>query len=148
MAEPIKLVRIPTLKTVAEFRAHVASLGIDLPCEDAIVAGSSSPLAQPVAAVTINGKTIGNRFAIQPMEGWDGTSTGGITDEVIRRWQRFEESGAKLIYGGEAMAVRPDGRDNPNQLIINAANKAGLSNIRENMVKANEASYASSADVE
>jgi len=51
--------------------------------------------------VTINGKKIGNRFAIQPMEGWDGTATGGITDEVLRRWQRFGESGAKLIFGGK-----------------------------------------------
>ena len=35
MPERLKLVRIPSLKTVAEFRNHVAALGIDLPCEDA-----------------------------------------------------------------------------------------------------------------
>ena len=40
MAEPIKLTRIPALKTVAEFRAHVASLGIELPCEDTIATGA------------------------------------------------------------------------------------------------------------
>ena len=57
------------------------------------------------------------------MEGWDGTTSGGVTDEVRRRWQRFGESGAKLIYGGEAMAVRPDGRANPNQLIISREQK-------------------------
>src|SRR6516225_5467095 len=130
MPEPIKLVRIPTLKTVTDFRAHVASLGIELQCEDTIAVGPASPLAQPFETITINGKKIGNRFAIQPMEGWDGTTTGGITDEVVRRWQRFGESGAKLIYGGEAMAVRPDGRANPNQLIINEDNKAGLARIR------------------
>ena len=76
MAEAFKLTRVPTLKTVADFRAHVASLGLDLPCEDQIVAGSSSPLAQPIDGVTINGKRIGNRWAIHPMEGWDGTTTG------------------------------------------------------------------------
>ena len=34
----------------------------------------------------------------------------------MRRWQRFGESGAKLIWGGEAVAVRHDGRANPHQL--------------------------------
>ena len=138
MAEPFKPVRVPTLKTVADFRKHTAALGIDLPCDESIVTGAASPLAQPVEQATINGKKIGNRFAIQPMEGWDGTTTGGITDEVVRRWQRFGESGAKLIYGGEAMAVRPDGRANPNQLIINEENKAGLAKIRETLVAAHQ----------
>jgi 2,4-dienoyl-CoA reductase-like NADH-dependent reductase (Old Yellow Enzyme family) len=147
MPDPIKLVRIPTLKTVADFRAHVASLGIELPCEDSIAVGPASALAQPVETATINGKRIGNRFAIQPMEGWDGTTTGGITDEVVRRWQRFGESGAKLIYGGEAMAVRPDGRANPNQLIINEENKTGLAKIRSTLIEAHEQRYGSSADL-
>ncbi len=68
MPEPLKLVRIPTLKTPPDFRNHVGSLRINLPCEDQIVTGSASPLAQPVDRVAINGKRIGNRWAIQPME--------------------------------------------------------------------------------
>ena len=51
MSEPFKLTRVATLKTVADFRAHVAALGLDLPCEDQIVAGDSSPLAQPIDSV-------------------------------------------------------------------------------------------------
>jgi 2,4-dienoyl-CoA reductase-like NADH-dependent reductase (Old Yellow Enzyme family) len=141
MAEPLKLIRIPALKTVAEFRAHVASLGIDLPCEDAIATGSTSPLAQPLTRVTINGKCIGNRYAIHPMEGWDGTASGGITEDVLRRWRRFGESGAKLIFGGEAMAVRSDGRANPNQLIIIERNKADLAKLRETLVAAHHQLY-------
>src|SRR2546426_7796409 len=105
MAESFKVTRLPSLKTVADFRKHVASLGIELPCEDAIVAGTASPLAQPVVSLAINGKKIGNRYAIQPMEGWDGTTDGGVTDEIRRRWQRFGESGAKLIYGGVTKAL-------------------------------------------
>ena len=136
MPEPLKLVRLPTLKTVSDFRDHVDSLGIDLPCEDTIVTGSASPLAQAVEGVTVNGKHIGNRYAIQPMEGWDGTTTGGATDEVRRRWQRFGQSGAKLIYGGEAMAVRADGRANPNQLIICEENKQDLAELRDLLVRA------------
>ena len=147
MPEPLKLVRVPSLKTPADFRNHVASLGIDLPCEDQIVTGSASPLSQPVAGITINDKRIGNRWAIQPMEGWDGTTTGGATDEVRRRWQRFGESGAKLIYGGEAMAVRPDGRANPNQLIIDEQNKKDLAELRDTLVRAHKARYGSADDL-
>jgi 2,4-dienoyl-CoA reductase-like NADH-dependent reductase (Old Yellow Enzyme family) len=147
MAAPIKLVRIPTLKTVADFRQHTSSLGINLPCEDSIVAGPASPLAQPIDKTTVNGKRIGNRFAVQPMEGWDATTTGAPTDEVLRRWQRFGESGAKLIYGGEAMAVRPDGRANPNQLIISEQNKAGLARLRETLLAAHKERYGTTDDL-
>src|SRR4051794_18133031 len=107
MSEPFKLTRIPSLRTVAEFRDHCRTLQIDLPCDDHILRAPESPLARPCEGLRIAGKTIGNRIAIQPMEGWDGTTTGGITEEMLRRWTRFGESGAKLIYGGEAMAVRP-----------------------------------------
>src|SRR5216110_910424 len=147
MPEPQKLVRIPTLKTPQDFRNHFSSLGINLPCEDQIVTGAASPLAQRIAGVTINGKRIGNRWAIQPMEGWDGTASGGATDEVRRRWQRFGESGAKLIYRGEAMAVRPDGRANPNQLIINEENKAGIAQLREALLQAHKAKYGWTDDL-
>src|SRR5438552_6717341 len=147
MLAPLKLVRVPSLKTVAEFRSHVASLGLDLPCEDVIITGSASPLTRPVADITINGKTVGNRWAIQPMEGWDGTTSGGATEEVCRRWQRFGESGAKLIYGGEAMAVRPDGRANPNQLIIVEENKGDLAELRDILVRAHKERYGTTDDL-
>jgi 2,4-dienoyl-CoA reductase-like NADH-dependent reductase (Old Yellow Enzyme family) len=147
MADSFKLVRIPSLKTVADFRQHAASLGIDLPCEDTIVTGSASPLAQPVTHLSINGKHPGNRYAVQPMEGWDGTTRGGITDDVLRRWQRFGESGANLIFGGEAMAVRPDGRANPNQLLINEENKLGLARLREALVAAHKEHHGSADDL-
>lgn len=144
---PFKLVRIPSLKTVDDFRTHVATLGVELPCEDQIVPGSASPLVQPVGAAAINGKQIGNRWAIHPMEGWDATTTGGATEEVRRRWQRFGESGAKLIYGGEAMAIRPDGRANPNQLIIIEQNKKDLAEIRESLVKAHQERHGKADDL-
>lgn len=147
MPEPLKIVRIPALKSVADFRAQVAALQLDLPCEDAIAMGKDSPLAEPALHVKINGKSVGNRFVVQPMEGWDGTTTGGATDDVRRRWRRFGESGAKLICGGEAMAVRPDGRANPHQLIINEANKGDLAGLRELLLAAHRERYGSSDDV-
>lgn len=146
MSEPYKLTRVPTLKSVAEFRAHCAGLGIDLPCEDTIAAGNS-PLAEPVPGVTVNGKRIGNRVAIHPMEGWDGTTTGGLSQEMRRRWQRFGESGAKLICGAEAMAVRPDGRANPNQLIIIEQNKTGLAELMGILKRAHAERYGTADDL-
>ncbi|NDE97998.1 MAG: NADH:flavin oxidoreductase, partial [Verrucomicrobia bacterium] len=147
MTESFKLTRIPSLKTVEDFRKHCAALGIELSCEDAIEAGAGSPLAQQVANVTINGKRIGNRVAIHPMEGWDGTTTGGLSEEMRRRWQRFGESGAKLICGAEAMAVRPDGRANPNQLIIIEQNKAGLAELMGILKKAHQERYGTTDDL-
>ena len=116
--------------------------------DETIVAGQDSPLSKGVEGFSINGKRIGNRYAVQPMEGWDGTTTGGITEEVIRRWRRFGESGAKLILGGEAMAVRPDGRANPNQLIINEANKAELAKLREELVAAHASRFGNTEEAE
>lgn len=136
MSEPFKLVRIPSLKTVADFRKHLAFLGLNLPCDETILTGAASPLSQPLPHVVINGKTIGNRFCVHPMEGWDCEVTGAPTENTLRRWHRFGESGAKLIYGGEAMAVRPDGRANPHQLQITQTNKAGLAALRETLVQA------------
>jgi 2,4-dienoyl-CoA reductase-like NADH-dependent reductase (Old Yellow Enzyme family) len=140
-------VRLPTLKTAENFRKYAASLGLHLPCDDALQSGRTSPLAQPVEQVTINGKKIGNRFAVQPMEGWDGTRTGGATDDMLRRWARFGESGAKLICGGEAMAVRPEGRANPRQFIICRENKADLVRLRETLVAAHQQLHGTTDDL-
>ena len=126
MAAPFKLTRVPSLRTVEAFRAHISELDLNIPCAE-----EPDPvlLGEPVPGIKINDKTIGNRFAIHPMEGWDGTTDGRATDLVRRRWRRFGESGAKLIYGGEAMAVRPDGRANPNQLVIGATDLVELKEI-------------------
>jgi len=147
MAEPFKLIRIPTLKTPAAFREHVQSLGLDLRCDDDLATGDQSPLTQPVSDVTINGKTIGNRWAIHPMEGWDATTDGEPSEEVVRRWHRFGVSGAKLIYGGEAMAVRPDGRANPNQLIIQKGREKSLGSLVNTLTQAHGERYGSTDDL-
>ncbi len=147
MAEPFKLTRIPRLKTPEAFRDHVAILGIDLPCDDTILSSGESPLTTSLDRVSLNGKIAGNRIAIHPMEGWDGTITGGVTEEMQRRWQRFGESGAKLILGGEAMAVRSDGRANPNQLIISDDNQAGIARLVETLQTAHLERYGTTDDL-
>lgn len=144
MSEPFQPIKIATLKTPEAFRAHCAGLGIEIPCDDA--QQTPSPLSQPWP-VEINGKQIGNRIVIHPMEGWDGTTSGGVTDEMRRRWQRFGLSGAKLICGAEAMAVRPDGRANPRQLIISEANKAGIAELVGILKKSHRETYGTTDDL-
>lgn len=140
-----KLTRLATIKSPADFRAQCASLGIDIPCDDDLMT-SDSPLGRP-ADVVINGKRPGNRIVIHPMEGWDGTTTGGVTEEMRRRWHRFGESGAKMICGGEAMAVRPDGRANPNQLILIEENKAGIAELVSILKAAHAERYGTTDDL-
>ena len=109
--------RIAALKTAAQFEAHVAAIGATLPFEAQVQPSPESPLA---AAIDTSAGRAGNRFSILPMEGWDGTTDGRPTDLTRRRWQRFGESGAKLIWGGEAFAVRHDGRANPEPVVPRA----------------------------
>ena len=130
---PRSYTRLGSLKSVESFADYLAQLGIDLPCDAQLETGSQSPLAQPIDCGPLR---IGNRFAIHPMEGWDGTDDGRPTDNTIRRWQRFGQSGAKLIWGGEAVAVSHDGRANPQQLLINENNKAPLAHLRDELINA------------
>lgn len=123
--------KIASLKSVEDFRQRVAELGLDLPIADRV---APAPFAQPARATAAGRSAIGNRFAILPMEGWDATPDGRPTDLVRRRWQRFGQSGAKLIWGGEAVAVRHDGRANPNQLVLSPENEGELAALRELLV--------------
>src|SRR4051812_42047673 len=123
----MELRRIASLKTADDLRDALGRLGVDLAVDATVEPGPESPLGRPYHW---RGGTVGNRFAILPMEGWDGESDGKPSDLTIRRWENFGLSGAKLIWGGEAVAVRPDGRANPNQLVINDANLASLERLR------------------
>jgi len=126
--------RVASFKTAADLRAYLAQSQIDLSFDDVLARGPNAPLARPYHLP--NGFTIGNRFCVLPMEGWDGTTDGRPTDLTMRRWQRFGLSGAKLIWGCEAVAVRPDGRANPNQLMINDQTLGDLIALREALVAA------------
>jgi NADPH2 dehydrogenase len=126
--------RIASFKTADAFRNHLVRSGINLPFDDALEVGPKEALAQSYRFQ--NGSEIGNRFCILPMEGWDGTADGCPTELTFRRWQRFGLSGAKLIWGGEAVAVRHDGRANPNQLVIRNDNLRDYISLRETLLAA------------
>jgi 2,4-dienoyl-CoA reductase-like NADH-dependent reductase (Old Yellow Enzyme family) len=126
-------VKLRRLRDAAALRDHAEGLGVDLPLqEDA--ARAAEALAAPLPLPGVG--HAGNRFAVLPMEGWDAAADGSPSALVERRWRRFGESGAKLVWGGEAVAVRPDGRANPNQLVLQPAHERAFAALREILVDA------------
>jgi len=136
--------RIAQLRTIEQFRAYCAEIGADLPVDEELQVGDGAPLAQKY---TYKDKVLSNRFAILPMEGWDGTADGHPTDLTRRRWQHFGESGAKLIWGGEAVAVRHDGRANAHQLIINEDTFEDIVALRQVLVDAHQENFGNTDDL-
>src|SRR5262252_508975 len=132
--------RIASLKTSAAFRDRLRALGVSLEFDDALDRPASSPLARPF---DLDGVHVGNRFCILPMEGWDGTPEGEPSDLTRRRWQHFGISGAKLIWGGEAVAVRHDGRANPNQLVLTHTTQPSIAALRDRLVRAHRERFGS-----
>jgi 2,4-dienoyl-CoA reductase-like NADH-dependent reductase (Old Yellow Enzyme family) len=122
-----------SLDGVTGFRDYMKTLGLDMPCDDIVMSGADSPLGAPLE---VDGLTIGNRIGMQPMEGWDCETDGRPSEHARRRWQRFGQSGAKMIWGGEACAVRLDGRANPRQLTMTEHSQAGIAELRDALVKA------------
>jgi len=137
--------RIASLKTAEAFRRHLDDSAIPLAFDDELAAPADSPLARPIDA---GGVRVGNRFCILPMEGWDGTSDGEPSELTRRRWRNFGASGAKLMWGGEAVAVRHDGRANPNQLMMSSRTAGAIETLREELVSVHRERFGSNADAD
>ena len=140
----MKFPKISSLKTYEKFQQHLDGLGIEMPVDETLESGKTSPLGQPLPHGDV---TIGNRFAILPMEGWDGTTDGKPTELTKRRWKNFGLSGAKLIWGGEAVAVRHDGRANPNQLLINDGTLSEIESLREILESTHQEHFGTTSDL-
>ena len=145
MTAPARPRPLGALKTLAAFRAHLQAQGVALGCDEAVEVGPGAPLAR--AHRLGDGRLIGNRFCIHPMEGWDGTPDGRPSELTRRRWRRFGESGAKLIWGGEAVAVRADGRANPNQLCLDRATAPSLGALRDELAAAHRVRHGGDGDL-
>ena len=105
------------MDTLERFKHAMADNGVELPLsEDWAVL--SSPLS-------IGGKTIPNRLAIQPMEGCDGEENGSPNELAFRRYERFAKGGAGLIWL-EANAVTQNGRANPRQFYLTPRTQDGF----------------------
>ena len=129
-----KFTKIAQLKDVSALRGRLAQLNLDIPVDDAILtAAAGSPLDTKLSVGTFE---VGNRWCIHPMEGWDAQADGRPSALTLRRWQRFGQSGAKWIWGGEAAAVVPEGRANPHQTLATTENCNGLAQLRDAVEKA------------
>ena len=136
--------RVATFKTVEAFRERLAELGLAIECDDRIETAPDSPMAR---RLDVDGLRVGNRWVIHPMEGWDAESDGQPSYLVRRRWRHFGISGAKWIWGGEAMAVLPEARANPNQLIINEVNRDGLARLHQELLDAHREAFGTTDDL-
>jgi len=137
--------KIGQIKSVSALRDRFAELNIDLPIDDEILtAEQGSPMAQPVQF----GKyTLGNRWCIHPMEGWDAGTDGYPSVHTLRRWKNFGLSGAKLIWGGEAAAVQEGGRANPNQTLATEQNRKGLTALLSTLLAAHQKACGTTNDL-
>jgi len=133
-----------SLDGVAGFRNYMETLGIEMPCDDIVAHGLNSPLAAPIE---VDAMKIGHRLAIQPMEGWDCGHDGKPSENTNRRWRRFGLSGAKLIWGGEACAVRFDGRANPKQLTMTADSQSEIAGLRDILIAAHKEATGNDDDL-
>ncbi len=133
--------KIAQLKTAERFQQRCSELGITIPI--AIAAPMQTADNPMSSAWTFGRLKVGNRWCIHPMEGWDANPDGTVSHLTLRRWERFGQSGAKLIWGGEAAAVRADGRANPRQTMATSNHVASLTKLRETLEQAHLQSMGS-----
>ncbi len=125
-------------KSSADLVADAKKLGVELNLSEDL-----STLFQPIE---IAGRMVGNRLAVQPMEGCDGTRDGHPDELTFRRYRRFGAGGAKLIWG-EATAISDEGRMNPRQLWINETTVGDLATMLESCRKAHAESVGKTDDL-
>ncbi|MBT3232947.1 MAG: hypothetical protein HN356_09040 [Calditrichaeota bacterium] len=100
-------------RSTEELHNKALELGLNLPIQDSI-----TPLLEPV---NIGSKTVPNRIAVHPMEGFDSKSDGSPGKSAFRRYGRYASGGNGMIQF-EATAITQDGRSNPGQLLLNEKN--------------------------
>jgi len=134
-ARRLQFPQVKQFASAGELAERLAVLGVELPVDDVVdpTGVLSEPLDVGDPSATLQ---IPNRFAILPMEGWDAERDGRPSELVRRRWRRFGSSGAGLIWGGEAAAVRHDGRANPNQLVIDDSTAEAVGSLRGELMDA------------
>lgn len=138
------ITKIASLITPDAFRAALDALGIEMPFVAELPPPDAMALARPVSYA---GRTIGNRWSILPMEGWDCTPAGAPSELTRRRWLRFATSGAKLLYGCEAAAVMHAGKSNTRQLVLNDETVEKIAALRSEVVSVHEKKFGRSDDL-
>jgi 2,4-dienoyl-CoA reductase-like NADH-dependent reductase (Old Yellow Enzyme family) len=137
--------RVAQLKTAELFRNHLEKEAINLDFDDELISGTDSPFAK--GHTLRSGQKIGNAMCILPIEGWDGTEDGRPSELTKNRWKNFGLSGAKLLWGCEAVAVRHEGRANPNQLLLNEENFQDFVELFDLVQTTHQAHFGDTSDL-
>ncbi|MFN4147252.1 MAG: NADH:flavin oxidoreductase [Runella sp.] len=140
-----KYTRIAQLKTASDLQKYLDDSGVALPFDAVLLPPAERPFGQKIYLKS--GKTIGNRLCILPMEGWDGTLDGKPSALTKNRWEKFAVSGAKLLFGCEAIAVCHEGKANPNQLVMNHDNFEDFVQLRALILQKHKERYGTTDDL-
>ncbi len=113
--------------SLEEVAGKARELGVRLPLSERL-----EVLRRPL---TVGGRRLENRLAVQPMEGCDGEADGAPGELTLRRYLRFAQGGAGLLWL-EAVAVEPRGRGNPRQLWLHEGNLDDFKRLVERVKEA------------
>lgn len=111
-----------SFNTLDEVKSKAELLGINLRFAEDL-----SPLRKPVK---VGKKTAPNAIAVLPMEGCDSNPDGSPSGLVERRYMRYADGGAGLVWW-EACAVTPDSRANPLQMMLTDGNADSFAALLE-----------------
>ncbi|MEX0703778.1 MAG: NADH:flavin oxidoreductase [Planctomycetales bacterium] len=125
-------------KSPADVEADAAALGHELKLSD-----DFAPLFEPVQ---VGPRAAGNRLAVQPMEGCDGTLDGRPDELTFRRYRRFGGGGAKIIWG-EATAISEAARMNPRQLWLHEGTASAIEAMLAECRRAHRAEFGNDGDL-
>lgn len=115
------------MKSVEDFLRVLGEHGIELP--------ASEDLGVLKESFELHGKRVPNRLCIQPLEGFDGTPEGEPSDLTFRRYRRYSQGGAGMIWY-ESFTISDDGRCNPRQVIIKERTLPAIRRLVEESVGA------------
>ncbi len=117
---PKRPYRINQMAEPAQLSATMKEHGMDIPVSEDL-----SPLYQPRK---VGKKNIPNSIATQPCEGFDATREGNPTELSFRRYRRFAEGGAGMLWF-ESFGISEDSIDSPFQLMMQRNNLQGVSEL-------------------
>jgi 2,4-dienoyl-CoA reductase-like NADH-dependent reductase (Old Yellow Enzyme family) len=103
-----------TYKTLEDLENELKRLSIPLP-----ISTNTKNLSEELR---FNHIIVPNRLSIQPMEGFDANYDGSPSDLTFRRYKRYANGGASLIWF-EATAISKDSRSNDHQLVLTEKNQ-------------------------
>ena len=102
-----------TYKSLESLREKFKELELDIPI--------SKDIGVLQKSIETKNISISNRISIQPMEGFDSNDDGSPGNLTFRRYKRYADGGAGLIWF-EATSIAEECRSNPHQLMITEQN--------------------------